>query len=425
MDHQNQRGRSPSAGQNPSHISSSHAPSPGSYVANDPSAGLGLDLDQQQQHVSGAAAPSYDAFANNGANFLSPQSQPYEQGSLSDPNVFDPNAAYGQSSGGDNDPSLSYDPQAASSYLSPSLTDGDFSLFPPSGGQGDQFNAPLFEQSTLNPNDITSSMLSQTHQSPPSPHLQPGSAQQSPSFSQGQFSSPPGGHSRNVSLGPEAALLPNQMGEWGQPQFQGHRRTPSEYSDVSSVSPSPNVITSDNFDGDATGHSPLQRASDGSLYQEVLGIGNFSISDAQGNPDRQGRSPSHSPAISPRISPQSMPEINQPSFGLMPPGGAYSTGPYPGYQGGSESFPTLPSQAGADMTQMVPPAINIDFAPSNSKANNFEQPKPHMDQASLTPPDRGMTRSLLVYLMQADSFKAAPNLDLELSQILFTLVVAS
>jgi hypothetical protein len=424
MDHQNPRGRSPSAGQSQPHISQSHTPSPGSYVANDPSGGLGLDLDQQQHQVSGAPAPSYDAFANSGASFLSPQSQSYEQGNLSDPTIFDPNGGYGQSPAGDTDPSLSYDPQAAS-YLSPNLTD-DFSLFPPGGGQGDQYNAPLFEQSTLNPNDITGSMLSQSHQSPPSPHLQPGSAQQSPSFSQGQFSSPPGGHSRNVSLGPEAALLPNQMAEWGQPQFQGHRRTPSEYSDVSSVSHSPNLITADNFDGDATGHSPLQRASDGSLYQEVLGIGNFSISDAQGNNlDHQGRSPSHSPAISPRISPQSMPEINQPSFGLMPPDAAYQTGPYPGYQGGSESFPTLPSQAGADMTQMVPPAINIDFAPSNAKPNTFEPPKPHMDQDSLTPPDRGRTPSLLTCLMQANIYfsKVAPSPDHEPLPILSILAV--
>ena len=42
------------------------------------------------------------------------------------------------------------------------------------------------------------------------------------------------------------------------------------------------------------------------------------------------------------------------------------------------------------MSQMAPPAINIDFAPNNSKPGLFEQPKPHMDQDSLTPPERGM-----------------------------------
>jgi transcription factor CRZ1 len=68
--------------------------------------------------------------------------------------------------------------------------------------------------------------------------------------------------------------MPNQMGDWSQPQFQGHRRSPSAHSEVSSVSPSPNLVSSDNFD-DPSGHSPLQRPSDGSLYQEVMGIGSF------------------------------------------------------------------------------------------------------------------------------------------------------
>jgi hypothetical protein len=107
----------------------------------------------------------------------------------------------------------------------------------------------------------------QSHHTPTPPNLlQPGSAHPSPSFAQHhQFSSPQSSHSRNVSLGPEAALLPSQVGDWTRPQFQGHRRSPSEYSDVSSVSPSPNLVSADSFD-DHAGHSPLQRASDGSLY---------------------------------------------------------------------------------------------------------------------------------------------------------------
>ena len=378
-----QQGRSSSAGPGQPHISQTHPPSTGSYVAtNEPSIGLGLDVDQQSQsqhQFSGAAQGNFDAFDNSNSNFLAQQQQQFAQGNISDPSIFDPNTA--------TDPTLSYNSQ--SSYLSPNLNEGDFSLFPPSAGQGDQFNVPLFDQGTLNPNEINMASP-QTQQSSPSPHLQPGSAHHSPSFNQQQFSSPPGGHSRHTSLGPEAALMPNQMGEWNQPQFQGHRRTPSEYSDVSSVSPSPNLVTADNFDVDPSGHSPLQRASDGSLYQEVLGIGDFSISAPQGmGHDHQGRSPSHSPAISPRILPQQMPELAQAGYGMPPQNSSYPIPSYSGVQGASESFPQLQGMGGADMGQMVPPAINIDFAPSNAKPNPMGPPKPHMDQDSLSPPERG------------------------------------
>ncbi|UKZ72547.1 hypothetical protein TrVFT333_000178 [Trichoderma virens FT-333] len=52
--------------------------------------------------------------------------------------------------------------------------------------------------------------------------------------------------------------------------------------------------------------------------------------------------------------------------------------------------PPLQGGMGADMHQMAPPAINIDFAPTtNSREGSFEPPKSHMDQDSLTPPGRG------------------------------------
>jgi transcription factor CRZ1 len=38
--------------------------------------------------------------------------------------------------------------------------------------------------------------------------------------------------------------------------------------------------------------------------------------------------------------------------------------------------------------QMVPPEINVEFAPT-SRQNSFEPPKPSLDQDALTPPDRG------------------------------------
>ncbi|KAI8683842.1 hypothetical protein NCS57_00049000 [Fusarium keratoplasticum] len=403
MDQQAQRGRSPSAGHQQRHINQSHSPSPTPYQSNDTSVGLGLTLEQSVQ-------PSYDSFNNSG--FLSPQQSPsfpppaqqqqtsFAQTNLSDPAVLDPNntASFGQQPTG-SDTSLPFNSQAQTAYLSPNLND-DFSLFPTTSGQGDQFNAPLFDQTTLNPSDMNNMASPQGHHSPTPPHLfqpdgqQPGSAHQSPAFNQHQFSSPPS-HSRHASLGPADALLPNQMADWSQPQFQGHRRTPSEYSDVSSVAPSPNLVSADDFDTGVGGHSPAHRPSDGSLYQEVLGIGNFSISDPQvGSPGHQGRSPSHSPAISPRIVPQQMPDLNQPAFGLAHPTNAYGAPTtYPELQGAVEAFPSLQAPGHDLSSQMAPPAINIDFAPNNMKQGGFDTPKSRMDQDSLTPPDRGRPRS--------------------------------
>ncbi|KFA51770.1 hypothetical protein S40293_05886 [Stachybotrys chartarum IBT 40293] len=415
MDQQAQRGRSPSGAQHQQHqhqhpnINHSHTPS-GPYAAGDPSIGLGLGLDQQSFNSN----PSFDSLQNNPVNSLSPhhgngfmgqqqqQSQPQQafaqHANVSDPNVFDPSASFGSaSSAPGSDPALSFNSQNQSNYLSPNLNEGDFALFPSPGGQGDGFNAPLFEQSTLHPSDINNMSSPQIHHSPTPPHLlqldaqQPGSAQHSPSFNQHQFSSPPG-HSRHASLGPEAALMPNQMGDWNQPQFHGHRRTPSEYSDVSSVAPSPHLVSSDSFDADLGGHSPLQRPSDGSLYQEVLGLGSFTISD-HGSPGHHGRSPSHSPAISPRILAQPMPDMNHGGFTI---GGQHDYGPATGYtnlQAPNEAFPTLQNNGGPEMPQMNPPAINIDFAPNNSKPGVFEPNKSPMDQDSLTPPERGRQRA--------------------------------
>jgi hypothetical protein len=398
MDQQAQahRGRSLSTGHQQPHINHSHSPSPTPYQHNDPSVGLGLTLDQSAQQ-------SYESFSNSG--FLSPQQSPsflppahhqqnnsFGQANLSDPAILDHNST-----------SLPFNNnQSQTAYLSPNLNDNDFSLFPNTSGQGDQFNAPLFDQSTLNPNDMNT-MAAQGHHSPTPPHLfqhdgqQPGSAHQSPAFNQHQFSSPPS-HSRHASLGPADALLPNQIGDWNRPQFQGHRRTPSEYSDVSSVAPSPNLVSAESFETDIGGHSPAHRPSDGGLYQEVLSIGNFSLSDPQigGSPGHQGRSPSHSPAISPRIVPQQMPDLNQlnqNSFGLATPHNPYGIpSTYPDVNAPVEAFPTL-QPSGADLSSMAPPAINIDFAPTNSKQGAFDTPKSRMDQDSLTPPDRGRPRS--------------------------------
>lgn len=408
MDQESQRGRSLSASQfQQPDINQSHSPtrSPFAPTSDQPSVGLGLGIGvgldpsqrqqrQQRQHQQQQPQQQHRAFTTslhpnfesfNASGFLGAQAN-----AVDSTNGFDPSASFGQqpqATGADSTPSLNA--QAQHNYISPNLPDGDFSLFPSGAEQGDQYNAPLFDQQPAL-GDINAMTSPHSHQSPTPPRLLQPDSLQSPPFSQHQFSSPPSTHSRNASLGPEAALLPSQIGDWTQPQFQGHRRTPSEFSDVSSVAPSPHLISSDTFDADPAGHSPLQRPADASLYQEVLGIGAFSLAD-HGSPGYHGRSPSHSPAISPRLMPQQMPETMQPSFNLIPPNATYEgTSGYPDLQPNHETFPSLQGGMGAgDMHQMVPPAINIDFAPTNSRPLGFEPPKSQMDQDSLTPPERG------------------------------------
>ncbi|KYK55947.1 C2H2 type zinc finger domain-containing protein [Drechmeria coniospora] len=378
--------------------SSQHEVPPGTYGADASSSGLGLGLDQQpqpspqQQQVSFVSAASFDSLASE-PNFLHPHQPPHNtfgQSSISDPAVlFDPSSPFGQPGAGADAAAagLSFPSQSQPTTY---MDEGDFSLFP-SLNQGDQFNQPLFVHPSLG-SSVTNMASSQSHQSPPTNLLHDSrhssSARHSSSFSSHNTLSPVGTHSRQVSLGPEAALLPNQLGDWSQPQFQGHRRSPSELSDVSSVSPSPNLVGADSFDDRHGGHSPLQRPSDASLYQEVLGIGAFSIGD------NQGRSPSLSPAISPRMDPRQIPELHQPGFGLVPPGGYR---PYSGMHPTADSFPSLhgsgPGPGPGDIPQMAPPSINIDFAPSNAKAGVFEPAKSHLDQDSLTPPERGRLKS--------------------------------
>ncbi|KAI1504287.1 hypothetical protein F5X99DRAFT_406006 [Biscogniauxia marginata] len=384
------RGRSPSAGHQQPHIRNSHSPSPHPYQSPEPSIGLGIGLDATTPQF--AATNDFHSYgSNNGGNQFLNTSQPqaFSQQGIADPASFDPTQDFSQTQA-----------TFSQSLLGPDFnTSGDFSLFPPST-QGEQFNtAPLFgdisqaNPQSLNPSDLTNMTSPQTHHSPTPPHLlkmEPGSAHQSPSFNQHQFSSPPGRHSRNASLGPEAALMHGHV-DWSQAQFQGHRRTPSEYSDVSSNAASPNLNGRDGFEHSEHGHSPMQRPSD-SFYDGVVGLNNFSISD----PTRNSRSPSHSPHISPQILPQQLPEVGQPNQNMLLNTG-YPGGPSLGYPGQSEEFPSLQQDGGAGLDPhmgqpMAPPSINIDFAP-NSRQNSFEPPKAPLDQASLTPPDRGRPRS--------------------------------
>ncbi|KAI1813315.1 hypothetical protein GGS20DRAFT_554034 [Poronia punctata] len=380
------RGRSPSVGhhhqqqQQQIHIRNSTSPSPHPYQSPDASIGLGIGLEPSSTD-SQFSPDSFNSFDASNTQFLNTsQSQGYTHLGGADTIPFDPNQDFIQSQ--------------------PDFTEfstGDFSLFPPPV-QNDQYNTAQFfsgESSVPNPNDLSNMTSPQTHQSPTPPHLlKPAhsSAHQSPSFNQHQFSSPPGRHSRHTSTGhasltPEDALLHGHL-DWTQAQFQGHRRTPSEYSEVSSNAASPNLTGRDGFDHSDHGHSPMQRPQD-NFFDGVAGLHNFSISD----PNHPSRSPSHSPHISPRLLPQ-MPDTAQSNQHMML-GTGYQPGPPAGYTM-PEEFPSL-AQQGPSMEQHVPqglapPSINIDFAP-NAKQTTFEPLKAPLDESSLTPPDRGRPRS--------------------------------
>jgi len=419
-----QRGRSPSAGQQQSHINHTHSPSPQQFQDNVNAAnlGLGLDTSLDQQYSNGNFTSNQGLPVYNNAFLNSQQRQQFTQAGIAE-------GAFGQPQGFNqqqdlpqqNQSNLSSFSQQQPHSFSQDLLDnnnfnqGDFSLYSTPAGQGDQFDPAFFLSETqqssgqsINPAELMSEMSSppQAHHTPTPPHMlqadgqQPSSAHHSPSFNQHQFQRSPG-HSRNVSLGPESAAFPQgQMPtEWSMmpPQFTTHRRTPSEYSDVSvpSAAPSPNLPQNDTFDSIEQHHSPLVRAQDPSGYQEVLSIGNFTLSEPQvqhGASPRRGLSPAHTPAISPRLRPQQIPMINQQNAFMLNMGMQQNTfassGPEIYSDQSQDSFARNGSGEMGQAQQMPPPEINVEFAPA-SRQNSFEPSKLSLDQDALTPPERG------------------------------------
>lgn len=372
MDPSQTRGRSPSATghHQPPHIKNSHSPSPARPFnpAEASNIGLGIDLDSSSSQPF-AGTPDFSAFNPGANNFLDPQ----QTQSFSGDPAFQSFST--QLDGTDDLSSFGQQQQTL-----PSDFGNDFTIFPPTTGE--QFNAPLFAGDPALGQSLSSPDHNNMAQAPPHPtppHMlkpEPISPHHSPSFNQTQFVPSPG-HSRNASLGPEAALLPGQ--DWS--QLRTHRRSPSELSEVSSVGvPSPNLGVNDSFDHDPS-YSPMQRPQDPRVMQELHGIGGFTISD-------RGRSPSHSPAISPRILPQQISDMNQQNFTLASNG--FVGGPpqpYGGVQGG-EAFPSLPTTTEAAQNyQLSAPTINIDYAPPPVRSN-FDG-RSSLDTDALTPPDRG------------------------------------
>ncbi|KAI9801243.1 MAG: DNA-binding transcription factor [Piccolia ochrophora] len=370
---QSQRGRSSSAGRQGHHISNS--PSPRHTQENVAAPGLSSDPN----------ATSFESGSFGSNSFLSSNAQqpghPYPQ------NLLGQNQQLGNFQ--DDFPlfQTNPDPQDQTSFdslmLDPSLQ-----------------NTAQPPNNSINPADLLSGM-SATHMptlnstSPGAIHLS--RQHSSPSFSQHSYQSP--GHSRHASLDPSSAAFSQaqQHTDWtGMLQgvsFQGHRRPPSDHSDVSSsVAPSPYISNADTFDNIEQANSPLLASqSDPNVYADALGIGQFSLSD----PSPHKISPNPSPHISPRLMPQQGLGHAQNNNLLLTQdlsGNHFGARQAEMYQRQErESFPTLPSNGPPDMGQagqMAPPEINIEFAPSKHQIHE-QHTRPLDSGHGLSPPDRG------------------------------------
>ena len=261
------------------------------------------------------------------------------------------------------------------------------------------------QNASINPADIMN--LPSPQNSIPSPlSLMPpetrSSRQSSPAPAQGQYYSP--NHSRHTSLDPSSAIFahnPHQT-DWSLLQFQGHRRAPSEHSDVSSsVAPSPFLAQTDNFELDYNPSPLIHPLQDNPIYPG-LGMEQISLSDPQQEQHQQQHqsrmTPGHTPYDSPRISPHMGFGIPREDL-MLPPdlGGAFSGGPGPDiYPNQPEQFPQFnPRHDSSDMgqaAQMTPPDITVEFVPV-MKQPNFESLRTDNDQDALSPPARGQPQS--------------------------------
>ncbi|GIC93835.1 putative C2H2 transcription factor Crz1 [Aspergillus udagawae] len=216
-------------------------------------------------------------------------------------------------------------------------------------------------------------------------------------------------HSRHASLDPATAafLTSSAHPDWQavmgtSAAFQGHRRAPSEVSEISSAAPSPYLSQHESFDGVDNNPSPLLAPqNDPSLYDNALGIENFTLSEQQ---QHQGFSPAHSPYISPRLMPQQGQEMipNVPYLSGPAPNTQYQTPPNGMYGNGSEGMMNMPQATHPSVdigqaSQMAPPSINVEFAPP-SRIPSFGPSKPANSLDTLSPPpsstrSRGRSKS--------------------------------
>lgn len=422
------RGRSPSAGRH----TNNHLNHAGSQQFQDHANGLDID----PSLISAAFTPgtfSSDMAPNNGSELQysyidgSAQQQQYDPQSLSTnrfsgqvlnqafhPNGMMTDLPQGPSTLDGQQSNHQFNPELLGT--NPSNAFGDFPHQDLPGKQGQQQfdNGFLIDpdlqggmqqpqHQSINPADIMSNMSSPQNLIPTPPNLMPPESTSprggSPAPRSTQCYSP--NHSRHTSLDPSSAIFSHgqQPSDWSnmlqQSQFQTHRRAPSEHSEVSSsVAPSP-FLPQDGFEAFDQNPSPLLNAQpDHQLYQDALGIEQFSLSD----PQQQGLSPGHSPFVSPRMSPQpglGLPQDN--NFILSQDlHGNFNGGPGPEiYTGPSDTFSQFGARHGSgdlgQAAQMAPPEINVEFAPA-VRPPIFEPSRPENDLDALSPPERGQAR---------------------------------
>jgi hypothetical protein len=371
--------------------------------------GFNPDLAQQAQYFFNLQAQEQqtqiNTFAAQQSTFAQSQPHPGRQ-YQSLPNAHDLNAL----AGSNNFPSLGIITRPTfdeATGLDPSLLanldTSDLGLISAHSSPGngnspnsalDHMAATLSRESSINSPNHLQPDLGRRQSPSPSP-------QQSPSFQHVSFAN---GRPRNLSesLDPRSALFPQGQNEWMNMGAYQHRRSPSDnFSDVSSTHASPYLNHLDSFDAANSQASPLLNANNDPVFENGLGLGAFNLNE--NNLSQQGfHTPQsfHTPAHSPGHSPLLMP---QPQQGLLPLTVDNNFGLTTGMNGSfgqqadmsdpyalnaSESFPAFnpASSPGGMSDQMSPPAINIDFVPSQD--NPVPTLKTEVSDDALMPPAR-------------------------------------
>ena len=429
MEHQQHRERSSSAGQQPNRIR--HSPSPQAfhqqssptdlstqftnfssqgYPSNaSPTAGPGLGYNLPPSYMNGSAhqsqtIPQQHVLPSN--DFSDPKFGQYQQNSLEPGYPQEAVHINGNQSNQQFQPDGLGQQQNFGGFSQPEFNSKPVQSFE-NNFLDPQLDSNIQPQGSINPADLMSNMSSPQNVAPTPPNLMPpethSSGPTSPISNHGHQWSP--GHSRNASasLDPSAAFSNGQQGtEWTGMQFQGHRRAPSEYSDVSSsAAPSPFLPQQESFESFEPNPSPmLNPQQDPQIFGDnALGIGSFSISDHS----QQRNSPRHSPYVSPRMTPEPGLGLAQ-NNDLMPltPNNQFDGGPGSQiYTHQPEAFPSFPPEerlTSNDMgqaAQMEAPEINIELAPSTQQPTFDRQRGYSNDFDALSPPESGM-RSFIV-----------------------------
>ena len=380
---QGRTSRSPSVsvGQGGSHSSS--PPHFGQHSPTLDSNGASFNPGMFASGMQGETSEQFNFSDHSGYLNPTPASQTFPQGTLSSnefssggQEAFKRNSISGQRPSSLNLQNSNHQFQTEYANPFPSAGSGSFVLDPALQSAGQQ-------NQSINPADIMGgqeqgSNGQNTMHLPEQPGLSP---KQSPGLHGGLYSP---AHSRHGStLDPATAGLTQTThgGEWSgmTASHFGHRRAPSEHSDVSSVAPSP-YLKQEGFENYDNHHSPLLNPQqDPAAYQNTLGMERFTISETS----QQGLSPRMSPYPSPRMSP------HQP-VGLAPESQFILGSNDPSFVGGSpgpETYPN-PDQAGdmGQVQQMEPPSINVTFAPTGQMDPNRNE----RNVDALSPPSRGI-----------------------------------